>query len=331
MSLPLVSVVIDTYNYGHFVERAIESALSQDFPADRMEILVVDDGSTDDTAARVQKYGSRIQYLQKPNGGQASAFNWGFNRARGDVICFLDADDFWLPGKLQRVVNAFESTTSAMVYHDYKLSDPDPQGRVATNLDLVSGHVLSNFRDLMRYRIFPTSCLAFRREKLGRLMPVPETIRFMADAYLALLVVFVGPIFAIPEELTIYRIHDRNLYSVDAARSAPEALRRRSETFKTILREVRLWVARNGVDVNEREVRAFLDQWTIFQQNAEYRVDPPSRWEYFSHVLRYNRTYRAQQNWKLTVLNYFSAVAALALGYKQPNRQVAVQEEVRHA
>src|SRR5260370_19883404 len=111
---PLTTVLIDTYNYGRFIEQAIDSVLSQDLPPDQLEIVVVDDGSTDDTAERVRKYGSRIQYLHKENGGQASAFNAGFAHARGELIVLLDADDFFLPGKLNRIVAAI-STHPALV------------------------------------------------------------------------------------------------------------------------------------------------------------------------------------------------------------------------
>ena len=117
---PLVSVLIDTYNYGCYVEEAIESALGQDFPAVEREILVVDDGSTDDTAERVRKFGGAITYFRKPNGGQASAFNFGLRHTRGKYVAFLDADDYWLPGKLSRTVEEFERNPEAgMVYHAY--------------------------------------------------------------------------------------------------------------------------------------------------------------------------------------------------------------------
>src|SRR5574340_511273 len=86
MKPPYFTVLIDTYNYGHYVEEAVSSALAQDFPQEEREILVVDDGSTDDTAARLRKFGNAIRYLQKPNGGQASAFNYGFANARGEEI-----------------------------------------------------------------------------------------------------------------------------------------------------------------------------------------------------------------------------------------------------
>jgi glycosyltransferase involved in cell wall biosynthesis len=82
--------------------------LAQDYPSDRVEVPVVDDGSTDDTAERVKKYGTRIQYLLKPNGERGSAFNYRFERAQGEIIALLDADDYWLPQKLSRAVRAFE-------------------------------------------------------------------------------------------------------------------------------------------------------------------------------------------------------------------------------
>src|SRR6476646_7317531 len=103
MSVPLISVVITTYNYGRFIEQAIGSVLSQEFPAEQVEIVVVDDGSTDDTAERVKKYGSRVRYLQQENRGQAAALNFGFAKARAEIISLLDADDYFLPGKLARV------------------------------------------------------------------------------------------------------------------------------------------------------------------------------------------------------------------------------------
>src|SRR5712692_6026653 len=118
MKAPFFTVLIDTYNYGEYIEEAVASALAQDFPAEEREILIVDDGSTDDTQERLGKFGEAIRYLRKPNGGQASAFNFGFENARGEVIALLDADDVWLPDKLGRVCEAFEKNpTAGMVYH----------------------------------------------------------------------------------------------------------------------------------------------------------------------------------------------------------------------
>ena len=99
MSPPLISVLITTYNYGRFIEGSIDSVLSQDFLPDQLEVVVVDDGSTDDTAERVRKYDSRVQYFYQPNGGQASALNFGFAMARGEIIFLLDGDDVLSTGE----------------------------------------------------------------------------------------------------------------------------------------------------------------------------------------------------------------------------------------
>src|SRR2546422_11568885 len=99
MKAPFFTVLIDTYNYGEFIEEAVSSVLGQDFPAEQREILVVDDGSIDDTRERLQKYGGEILYLRKQNGGQALAFNYGFVDSRGKVIALLGGGDAWLPGK----------------------------------------------------------------------------------------------------------------------------------------------------------------------------------------------------------------------------------------
>ena len=92
---PLVSVIVNNYNYGHFLSEAIDSALAQTYT--RTEVIVVDDGSTDDSSEIIAGYGDRIIPVLKENGGQASAFNAGFAKSRGDVICFLDADDYLFP------------------------------------------------------------------------------------------------------------------------------------------------------------------------------------------------------------------------------------------
>jgi glycosyltransferase involved in cell wall biosynthesis len=124
---PTVSVVIPAYNAAWCVAKAIDSVLAQDF-TDR-EVIVVNDGSTDDTAAVLATYGDALRVIDKPNGGMSSARNAGIAQARGEFIAFLDADDWWLPGKLSRQVElmrsrpelGFTSTAARVV---------DPEGRL---------------------------------------------------------------------------------------------------------------------------------------------------------------------------------------------------------
>jgi len=99
-----VSVVVPTYNRGEKIRATLDSALAQDLPPDEVEVLVVDDGSTDDTFAMLERfYGDnpRVRLFSIPNGGVANARNFGLEHARGEFIAFLDHDDLWLPEKLQ--------------------------------------------------------------------------------------------------------------------------------------------------------------------------------------------------------------------------------------
>ena len=121
---PTVTVLIDTYNYARFVGRAIESALQQEYDGPPIQVLVVDDGSTDDTADVVRRYGSQVEYIPKSNGGQASALNVGFREARGEIVCLLDGDDYFYPGKVQRVADAFRNRPEVgLVYNEFDIVD----------------------------------------------------------------------------------------------------------------------------------------------------------------------------------------------------------------
>lgn len=95
---PTVSVVIPAYNVAWCVRKAIESVLAQDYRD--FELIVVNDGSTDTTAEVLASYGDAIRLVDKPNGGLSSARNAGIAAAQGELVAFLDADDWWLPGKL---------------------------------------------------------------------------------------------------------------------------------------------------------------------------------------------------------------------------------------
>lgn len=119
---PTVSVVIPAYKAAETIGRAIDSVLAQTFPAS--EILVIDDGSPDDLAAAVARYGDRVKLVRQANGGASSARNRGLDLAAGDLVALLDADDQWTPDKLARCVEQFERRPSVgMVASRYQLQD----------------------------------------------------------------------------------------------------------------------------------------------------------------------------------------------------------------
>src|SRR6266545_6495779 len=106
-SEPLVSVVTPAYNVAWCIARAIDSVLAQDFRA--RELIIVNDGSTDDTRAVLEAYGDAITVIHQDNRGMSAARNVGIKNAHGTYVAFLDADDWWLPGKLSRQVELMQS------------------------------------------------------------------------------------------------------------------------------------------------------------------------------------------------------------------------------
>ena len=112
MRAPRVSVVIPMYNASRFIGEAIESVFGQSM-AD-LELIVIDDGSTDRGAAVVLAYGRHVQYMRQPNAGVAAARNAGLELARGEAVAFLDADDAWLPEKLERQLERVDSDPSVV-------------------------------------------------------------------------------------------------------------------------------------------------------------------------------------------------------------------------
>src|SRR4051812_9049768 len=108
------SIIIDNYNYGAFLSAAIKSALQQEYP--ECEVIVVDDGSTDDSREIIATYRDRITAVLKENGGQASAFNAGFRASRGDVVIFLDADDMLVPTAVSGAVCCFEDAATVKAH-----------------------------------------------------------------------------------------------------------------------------------------------------------------------------------------------------------------------
>jgi glycosyltransferase involved in cell wall biosynthesis len=318
MNAPLITVLIDTYNYGNFVQQAIESVLEQDFPPGQVEILLVDDGSTDDTVDRVKKYGSDIHYFYKPNGGQASAFNFGIQRARGEIVAFLDADDYWLPGKLRRVVEEFgKNPTLGMVYHRLREFDAATGEIRDAPFAAVSGSIASSRVLALAFNATATSSLAFRRSVLEQLVPIPEGIRIQADGYIETLATFLAPVVGIDEPLAVYRIHGNNLYFQQHGVMNVETQNRRVNTLQALVEGMRAWFRSRGYDTNQPVVRATLQKWFLLLEREKFKLSSPGRIRFFWHLLATHRNNYPLMTWRLRVINCVNAVGSIVVGYER--------------
>src|SRR5262249_47403702 len=151
------------------------------------------------------KYGQRLKYLFKPNGGQASAFNFGIPRAEGEIVALLDADDYWFPSKIQRVVEEFGRHPDAgLVYHSFREFRTETGEWKDSPFNVVSGKVPEEKKKILLYTACQTSGLTFRTCLLKKLLPLNEGLTIEADGLLAALIIFLAPVVAISEPLAVY-------------------------------------------------------------------------------------------------------------------------------
>jgi glycosyltransferase involved in cell wall biosynthesis len=215
-SLPFISIVINNYNYAHYLIDAIESALAQTYPF--KEIIVVDDGSTDNSQQIIKSYGDKIIPFFKFNGGQASAFNTGYTHAKGEFILFLDADDYLNSQALEEIVPFIQPHMSRLQF-DLKLVDQNKTLKDVTYIQHYCGGMIQS-GDL-RSSIFQgqltaisTSGNLFPKKILDKLMPIPEEEwKICTDAYLVWLGAFYGPVISVLKALGYYRIHQNNQWA----------------------------------------------------------------------------------------------------------------------
>ena len=234
------SVLINNYNYGRFLGRAIESVLSQQ-DAD-FELIVVDDGSTDESRDVIARYRHNIEPILKENGGQASSFNAGFAASKGEVICLLDSDDYFKPEKLARLRAEYASAANpGWCFHEMEIESASgtrtrPRSRYRGLVDDRRGFRLGR----PAWKFPATSALTFRREILGELLPMPEAKGVaVGDHYLKFGAATLSPGCLMPDILAVQTVHNSNAYTgVSHGRLEAEIQLRTALALKERLPEV---------------------------------------------------------------------------------------------
>jgi glycosyltransferase involved in cell wall biosynthesis len=304
LAKPFVSVLIDTYNHQRFIATAIDSVLAQDFPVSDREIIVIDDGSTDQTPEIIRKFEPHVRLVRKANGGQASAFNAGIPECTGEIIAFLDGDDWWAPAKLRRVSEVFRSDADVgLVGHGiFESSENGGENPIIPEkedrLRLDSLRAAQVFR--LRRSYLGTSRMTMRAAIANKVLPIPEALIFEADEYVFTMAAAISDIRILRDVLTYYRIHADNLFV--SARG--DGLRRKMKVLAALAKALKVDLAKNGVpgDVNDcvveivqaeaDQLRLMLDGGTPFEtvrtERKLYEVlhgDSPTQHRLFRAIL----------------------------------------------
>lgn len=241
---PRVSIVVCNYNHARFIESALTSALNQTYPS---QVVVVDDGSTDDSLAVLESWAQRVKLVTKPNGGQRSAYNTGFEHCDGDVVLFLDADDVLQPDAVERVVAVMGPGVTRVHFKLQLMNESGVAfgGQIPRNL--ASGDLSGR---LLHTGTLPPSAPgtgnAYLRSALERVMPLPISAldRNGADFFTIYATSLLGRVVAIQRPLAYYRVLERSSQADDAPLVFGNAARgqRRTEIVAQRISELRDWV-----------------------------------------------------------------------------------------
>jgi len=202
--VPLISVVIPNFNYARYVRQAVDSVLNQTYPA--VEVIVVDDGSTDDSIAALESYGGRIKLLRQKNGGVHTARNAGIKASAGVFVAFLDADDVWKPAKLERQAELFADPRVGLVHCGITYVDIKEKW-LSTATNGLRGSVL---KDLVLRNIGvvgPGSTALVRRECFERVGMFDGGLAPSEDYEFCVRVACHYEFEFVPEPLVLYRQH----------------------------------------------------------------------------------------------------------------------------
>ncbi|MBW3623994.1 MAG: glycosyltransferase family 2 protein [Armatimonadetes bacterium] len=250
---PKVSIIINNYNYGRFLRETIESALNQTYP--ETEVIVVDDGSTDDSREVIRNYGEQVRPVFKENGGQGSTFNAGYEISRGKVVIYLDSDDVLEPTALEKIVPCFEDPQVVKVQWLLTVIDGsgEPMGEVIPPRTPPEGDIkdeVLEFGPLYDWNDFPPcSGNAWRNTFLKEVFPMPEPpYRNGADVYLIVLAPLYGRLRTLPLPLGRYRAHGGNNFWNKALDN--DRIRNYIQRFETSCAALHHQARQLGIDVD---------------------------------------------------------------------------------
>jgi len=305
---PLVSVLVTNYNYGRYLGQALVSVLEQTYP--NLELIVCDDGSTDESTSVISSIAqsdTRLIPIFKENAGQASAFNAAFDEANGEIVCFLDSDDWFVAHKLERIVEAMRKESTGAALHRMVIRGSNGEDIqaiptfTAPERGWLGPKVVARGG---RWRWMPTSALCLRRGVCEMAFPVPELkLRTDADTYLLMLAPLLATVSFIPDVLSYYRLHGENSFTT--RRFTQRSAARTLTTVETAISLVNDRLTEMGMEERLLDPSRNLEiQQQQFLSNAlSGKVSRPrlvrQYWELAPSIMRDDLYSRLQRVWAL--------------------------------
>lgn len=214
----LVSIIINNHNYEQFLSEAISSALAQSYQ--NLEVVVVDDGSTDNSRRVISQFGDRIRSVFQANGKQGAALNTGFAVSRGEIVLFLDADDYLFRTAVEQILAAFKPEVGKVHFRLQVVdSSNQPLGYFipSIGMKLACGEVWRKLIEVSSYVSSPMSGNAYRRQTLVPVFPIPDEYKTTADDYLMISTPFYArELASIDEPIGAYRVHNGNQWALNS-------------------------------------------------------------------------------------------------------------------
>jgi glycosyltransferase involved in cell wall biosynthesis len=280
----LVSVIIPCYNAERWIDEAIHSALNQTYSP--VEVIVVDDGSSDGSWKKIQEFGSRVIAETGPNRGGSAARNRGFVLSRGDYIQFLDADDYLLPKKIPRQVAFLEASGADVVYGDWRHEHFLPDGSSQLEEIAVSGAQADVLSALLSGWWVAPAALLFRRHVLEKTGGWDESLAAAQDRDLFISIAMTDAKIAYqPGCYSIYRRYGHDTVStgsrmrwldnhcrvLDKAAAALNAAERMKSEYRRALASSYFHLARNYFDRDRKKYRETMEKVLMLEPKFQPR------------------------------------------------------------
>ena len=274
--MTLVSIVTPSYNQAAYLEQTIRSVLDQDYP--EIEYLVADGGSTDGSVEIIQRYASRLAWwCSEKDSGQAEAINKGMKRARGEIVAWLNSDDYYLPGAVAAAVQAFADHPKAvLVYGDMRAVDGENR-----TINLLRYRQLS-LEDLLCFQIIGQPAVFMRREAFEAVGGLNPAFHFMLDHQLWIKIAQQGPIVHVAQFWAAARYHLLAKNRAQATGFAREALSllawaRTEPSLAPAFRPVERRARASAQRVNARYLLDDGQPWPALQAWVRaLRIHPPT-------------------------------------------------------